>query len=457
MRRLLGVYVQRQSSRFSSAKLLSSIGDSMEILSNYPTSVAVPAPSSSPDADIVDRAGRPLPASAALDPSLAAGTAAWLDTYVAYAASVCPMLPPLFHESAALWLASVAVARRLYVSISGVPVYPNLFVAWIVPNGLYQATPAFSLVRDLAERAFPGLLAPSHMSPLDLLYLFAGCLGPGPYNWQRASFSYADSGQDEHFPAQRGWLIEDLARLLPGSRRSFHRGALGLLVAFYQCHPRYRFAANYLGFLNVPNTYLTLLTCASPDALVGALSERSLWDLGWWSSFALLVPEPSRPAWQDAAPSPEPPSLLETVVRLFKKLPGDGRPTHYRPVEVALAPDAANAWLRYQRALAYDLLTPDLDARLWNAYSQLPIQFIKVATLLAALDWVAALPPDQPPAPKPPGRVRVWGVSSPEKEPPIPPPAITLSNLARAQSIVEGLARRSPPCSRRRLLKSCRS
>jgi hypothetical protein len=66
----------------------------------------------------------PLPASASLDLSLAAGAAVWLDTHVGYASAVCPMLPPIFHESAALWLASVAVARRLCVSISGRPIIP---------------------------------------------------------------------------------------------------------------------------------------------------------------------------------------------------------------------------------------------------------------------------------------------------------------------------------------------
>jgi hypothetical protein len=229
----------------------------------------------------------PLPASASLDLSLAGGAAVWLDTYVAYAATVCPMLPPIFHESAALWLASVAVARRLCVSISGLPIYPDLFVAWIVPNGLYEAAAAFDLVRDLAERAFPGLVAPSHITPLDLLYLFARCIGPreGWGHWER---TYHGNQQDDHFPAQRGWLVDDLGRVLPTSRRAFHNRGLGLLVAFYQCHPRYRYATNPLGFLTVPDTYLSLLSCATPASIAGSLSERALWDLGWWSSFALI-------------------------------------------------------------------------------------------------------------------------------------------------------------------------
>jgi hypothetical protein len=398
-----------------------------------------------------------LPASASLDPSLAGSAAVWLDTYVAYASTVCPMLPSLFHESAALWLASVAVARRLYVPMSGRPIYPDLFVAWIVPNDLYEADAAFDLVRGLAERAFAGLLAPSHITPRDLLFLFARCLGNGEDDWRR---SYYSNQQDEHFPAQRGWLVDDLSRVLPNSRRNFHSSGLGLLVAFYRCHPRYRYANSPGGFLTVPNSYLSLLACATPASIAGSLSAPALWDRGWWSSFALLLPEPGRPAWQVPAPAPEPPELLGTVVRLFQKLPGNGQPDHYRPCQVALAPGVEAAWLSYRRALAYDLLTPDLDARLWNAYSQLPVQLIKVATLLAALDWVASLPSDdgrtRAPAPKTRGRAKASNdLPAPANAPvdgltamlarlaPAPRndsaggPTITLPHLARAQSIVE--------------------
>ncbi len=402
----------------------------------------------------------PLPASATLDPSLAAGASPWLDAYVAYASTVCPMLPPAFHESAALWLAGVAVARRLYVSLAGRTLYPNLFVAWLVPNQPYDAVAAFDLVRGLAERAFPGLLAPSHMRPLDLLFLFARCLGNHPADRRR---SYYSNQQDERFPAQRGWLVDDLACLLSGSHPAFQRSGLGLLVAFYRCHPRYRYAAGGLGFLTAPDTYLSLLTCATPATLAGSLSAPALWELGWWPSFALVTPEPGHPAWQEPAPSPEPPELLRTVVTLFKKLPGTGHPDHYRPCQVTLAPDAAGACLAYRRALVRDFLTPDLDARLWSAYSQFPLQLIKVATLLAALDWAAALPPDPPPpsaqphshqargrdllftfppaqprpAPKPRYRAGLWALGPPHPDPATTPPTLTLAHLARAQAIVE--------------------
>jgi len=37
--------------------------------------------------------------------------------------------------------------------------------------------------------------------------------------------------------------------------------------------------------------------------------------------------------------------------------------------------------------MSYDLLTPDLDNRLYGTYGRLPTQALKIAMILAALDW----------------------------------------------------------------------
>jgi len=228
--------------------------------------------------------------------------------------------------------------------------------------------------------------------------------------------------------------------LFPDSRHSFHRSGLGLLVDLYGCHPRYHYADKRAGFLTATDTYLSLLAHTTPTAVAASLADRSLWDLGWWSSFAFIVPDSGHRDWREPTLGPEAPALLETLIRLFKKLPGSGESRRYRPSEVALDPGAAAAWSLYRRALVYDLRPPDLDARLRVAYCQLPLQLIKVATLLAALDWAAALPPDI--APAQPAVVPARGRAKAQKQaPPQPEPflglTITQAHLARAQSIVE--------------------
>jgi len=60
------------------------------------------------------------------------------------------MTPDQFHESAALWLVGVAVARRLYLPMSWGRVYPNLMVVWIAPTTLFHKSTALEIARSLA-------------------------------------------------------------------------------------------------------------------------------------------------------------------------------------------------------------------------------------------------------------------------------------------------------------------
>ena len=49
------------------------------------------------------------------------------------------------------------------------------------------------------------------------------------------------------------------------------------------------------------------------------------------------------------------------------------------------------AWRCYNRAVSYDLLTDALPKRLFGTYGRLPAQALKVAMILAALDWPGEL------------------------------------------------------------------
>ena len=80
----------------------------------------------------------PLPDYVKIDPSNASGASAWVDQYINYAQSISPLTPLLFHESAALWLASVAIPRRLMLPMAFANIYPNLFILWLAPTTLYR-------------------------------------------------------------------------------------------------------------------------------------------------------------------------------------------------------------------------------------------------------------------------------------------------------------------------------
>jgi hypothetical protein len=112
--------------------------------------------SGNPSPELAPQECPPLPDSVML-PDVSEN--AWLGTYKSYAGARSPMIPDLFHEGAALWPASVAIARRLEVSMPFDDVYPNLFVVWSAPTTPYCKTTGMSIARDLAMRVLSQLLA----------------------------------------------------------------------------------------------------------------------------------------------------------------------------------------------------------------------------------------------------------------------------------------------------------
>jgi hypothetical protein len=62
---------------------------------------------------------------------------------------------------------------------------------------------------------------------------------------------------------------------------------------------------------------------------------------------------------------------------------------------VSLGDDVFDAWQRFSKIMSYDLLTDDLDNRLWGWYGRAPTHCLKVAMIIAALDW-----PENTPAPR---------------------------------------------------------
>jgi hypothetical protein len=125
--------------------------------------------------------------------------------------------------------------------------------------------------------------------------------------------------------------------------------------------------------------------------------ERAEIDTGWYDGlfarFGLLTPEapPQRPGDDYERPRPPvPPHLVEGLTRLAHSLlPVPAFPAPVEAREVAMAAEARAAWWRYYLAVTFDLLASGQppDRRLWGSYGRLPAQALKVALILAALDW----------------------------------------------------------------------
>ena len=313
----------------------------------------------------------------------------WLDGYIEYASAISPMTPRLFHESAGLWLGAVAIARRLVVPMAFGKVYPNLWALWVAPTTLYRKTTALTVAERLAQQAFPHLLAPSETTPEAMLSDLAG---KEPTGWENMGAGELEEWQRERdFAAQRGLLLDELSGLTASFGRDYNAGLLEALLRFYDCTPRYVRSTRGQGRVTVRNAYLSILGGSTPAAMAPHLGAERLWSNGWWPRFALLCPE-GKPAWAEPQEVERPQTLDAGLQQLHERLPKPAYPKPPETLMVTLDDGVHHVWANYNRALSYTLLDDTLDGRLYGSYGRLPVQALKIATILAAMDWPAKAP-----------------------------------------------------------------
>lgn len=325
----------------------------------------------------------PLPSWARPDPEQCAGVGKWVDLYANYAEAISPMTPRSFHESAALWLGAVAIARRLRVGMFFGDVYPNLFIFWNAETTLYRKTTALDVARQLARRVFPFLMAAQDTTPEAFLSDLAG--REPPHIDALREEDKDDWVQGRHYAAQKGWLLDEMSGLIASAGRDYNAGLVEGLLRFYDNDPFFVRSTRGQGRIVVRDSYLCLLGASTPAAMSQHLVAERLWSMGWWPRFAILTPE-GRPPWKTAHRPDEPAELAQGLQRLFNRLPAATWPEPPTVQSVTLGDGVIDLWERYSKAVSYDLLTDDLDHRLRGTYGRLPTQALKVGLILAALD-----------------------------------------------------------------------
>jgi hypothetical protein len=375
--------------------------------------IVLPARSEITQTDVPD-----LPQAARLAPALEqAGQEVghWLNDYVAYAAEVSERTPRLFNEANGLWMWAIGIAGRARLRLRHGDVYPNLYVLGVADTTLYAKSTGLDIAIRLVNDCFPHLLLANDFTPEAML---ADLAGREPANLNSSDLTEHDRElwlAGRSFAAQRGLVVEEASAFLAGLRRDYMTGMAELLLRLYDCPDLYRRNTRGAGFVVVRKAYLSIIGMTTPARLQGA-EVKTAWHDGLFARFALLTPEstPERPAEDHERPRPAyPPHLVETLTRLAHDLLPV--PTYPAPVEakdVAMTDEARAAWWRYYLAVTYDLLTGDQppDGRVWGCYGRLPAQALKVALILAGLDWASHK---------------------------LAFPQVTLAHYARAQAIVE--------------------
>ncbi len=335
----------------------------------------------------------------------------WLQDYVNFASQAAPMSDPAFHLSAGLFLLSTAVARRVCLQVGIQRIYPSLYQLIVAESTLYHKTSALMIAQALLKEAGLDILLLASRQTPESLVAELGTMRPSTFN----SWSENEKKRwiaERSFSAQRGWLLDEASHLLDSFNRDYTAGLLPLVLALFDCPEREVSQTVGRGRQVVQYAYLSFLGATTPSAVAEHIQRNAHWSNGLWARFAMVTPQKNIPDWHFFPTNIKIPKELSSQLSClaFKALPvpkvretaGDVQVEPPPVLPVTLDVDVYQAWEAYAKALGYDLLLEgSVDRRLYPSYGRLYIAAMKVAILLASIDWA-----DQPEREKSP-RVRL--------------------------------------------------
>jgi len=361
----------------------------LEVLRVDPEAEPPEMPPRSSDLNVVPE----LPESAVLTEAQQADAAAvgrWLDDYVAWASRAANETPLNFHLGAGLYLAAIAVGRRLYVQTPWrQQVFPNLYIMLVAVSTYYRKSAGLSLACEVARLALPHMGLPQPGSPENFMAMLGGVLPPNFMEIPQADRERLEKGN--RYAAQRGLLRDEISGLFKSMGKDYMAGRKELMMTLYDCPPYLDSNTNNKGRVVIRDAALSILGATTPAELGRALSTAD-WSNGNLARFCLVTPERDYRERPASAESQPPADLANRLCGLHERLPEPAQADALGEQKVSEAWSlAADIWPQvrvYEQALRA-MTAPDsnLDDRLRAIYGRLHVQAIKVAILLAALDW----------------------------------------------------------------------
>lgn len=318
-------------------------------------------------------------------PTIQAETApygGWLRDYIHWAGTLANQTPLDFHEAVGLFLASLAIARRLYIRAPwGQDIYPNLYLMLVAESTYYRKTTATVLGQRILAAAIPHMLMPNPGSPEGFLQMLAG---------KEVSPEGADSKTVQRimagnkFAGQRGILRDEISGLFKASRKDYMAGLTEAIMEMYDCPPYRDVYTSGAGLTVINQPGPSMLGLTTPAELGATVSDRDFRN-GLLARFALITPERDYHE-RERARQPNVGPVMNALNLLHHALPtpDDGLQVHKLAVDDLVIDEIE----RYGEALRQQT-APDtaIDDRLRPLYGRMHVQAAKVAIILAALDW----------------------------------------------------------------------
>ncbi len=326
-----------------------------------------------------------------LEQSEAAATVgSWLNDYIHWAGSAANETPLLFHEGVGLYLAAVAIGRRLHIDTPWrQQVYPNLYLMTVAVSTYYRKSAGLTLAHELVQAAMPHMILPQPGSPENFMNMLGGVLPPNFESLPTQDRERLNKGNQ--FAAQRGILRDELSALFRSMGRDYMAGLKELIMQLYDCPAYLDSNTNNRGIVVIRDAALSILGATTPAELSTALTVND-WYNGNLARFALLTPEPDYKERRVQKTSFAPDQLIARLKNLHDRLP------HPVTTGEVVGKNASPSWslvadvweycFAYEQALRA-MTAPDspLDDRLRAVYGRLHVHGLKIAMLLAALDW----------------------------------------------------------------------
>lgn len=307
-----------------------------------------------------------------------------------------PMTPRIFLESGPLWAAGLAVARRCVLRLGFGDIFPNLYYLWVAPTTYYHKSTGLTAISDMVRDTVPHLLLPATTSPEMLVAKLAG---ERPANYEKLlPFEQRNEDLAARFAGQRGILIDEASKML--IPKKYMEGHTETMMEMFDAPRRLERELRGDGKLIVYNPALALIGATTP-ARLGRYITDSEWEDGLMARFLCLTPTEREIKCvlngQDLEShdfSTDLKARLLGIYNAFPMPPDDAalhsldEPVRYPALSALLDQGVFELFNAYYTAL-HDMTDPrrNLDERLRGNYGRFSTMALKLALILAIMDW----------------------------------------------------------------------
>jgi hypothetical protein len=341
----------------------------------------------------------PLPKAAELDEKLvtaANGVGRFQRDCADWLARKSPMTPRIFLESAPLWAAGLAIAKRCVLRLSFDDIYPNLYMLWVAPTTYYHKSTGLKAITKLVASSLHHLLMPETTTPEMLVAKLAG-QRPSNYEQLLPSEKKLEDAAIR-FAGQRGLSIDEASKIL--IPKKYMEGHAEALMQLFDAPDRMERELRGDGKLIVYNPALSLIGATTPAMLARYLTDAE-WESGLMARIIPLTPAEKEVKYVVSTHSPELQTMMEglksRLMRIHNAFPtppdwdalySSEDTVRLKMVEALLEPTVMSRFNTYSEAM-HELTDPrrGLDERLRGNYGRLPVLAIKLALILTVMDW----------------------------------------------------------------------